>query len=127
MQNIYQRKSKNMYYKKKMERPGAWIVFKESENSVLGDKCIASDIDELDADRILSELELVRTGSTEIEIARKGPAYYRLVLFSTGWAVFLDSQDLKGGTLMITGQLTTREAVELIMLLNSAELPQGIK
>jgi hypothetical protein len=106
-----------MYYKKYISPMGNWGVFKRTPNGE--DNCIISGIDEIGSDRLLKELGAIT------ELSANRPPEYRLVMFKDGWAIFLDSRNLPGGTLMIREKLLTDEMVNMLMALKKADLPEG--
>ena len=105
-----------MYYKRYLQSLRAWGIFKKMRDEE--DRCIVSNVEEIDCDRILAEL-----GAIIKPI--KGASMYSLTLFKDGWAVFLISQELPGGKLMIRGGMITDEMVTLLTELKKAELPEG--
>jgi hypothetical protein len=46
-------------------------------------------------------------------------------MYENGWTLFLDSQKLPGGTLMIRSKMLTMEMLDLLRMLKKAELPEG--
>lgn len=107
-----------MYYKSYLPSLRAWGIFKRIPGEQQ-DSCIASNIDEIDCDRLLKELGAI------VELSIKREPRYRLTMFKDGWAVFLDSQELPGGTLMIQSKMLTDEMVNLLTALKKADLPEG--
>lgn len=119
-----------MYYKSYLPSVRAWGIFKTMPGE-REDRCIVSNVEEIDCDRLLAELgaiiELPMPGDTIIEKRKlvKGASRYRLTMFKDGWAIFLDSQELPGGTLMIRSKMLTVEMVNLLTALKKADLPEG--
>lgn len=96
----------------------AWGIFKTMPGE-REDRCIASIVEEIDCDRLLAELGAI------IELPIKGASRYRITMFKDGWAIFLDSQELPGGTLMIRSKMLNDEMVNLLTALKKADLPEG--
>ena len=107
-----------MYYKSYMPSIEAWGVFKKMPGQRDPD-CIVSNIEEIDCDRLLREL------SVGIEAPEFGQSKYRLTMFKTGWSIFLDSQELPGGTLMLKSGLLSNEMFTLLKALKNGHLPDG--
>lgn len=107
-----------MYYKSYLPSVRAWGIFKTMPGE-REDRCIVSNVEEIDCDRLLAELGAI------IELPIKGASRYRLTMFKDGWAIFLDSQELPGGTLMIRSKMITVEMVNLLTALKKADLPEG--
>jgi len=114
----------NMYYKAQFDhttRSPRWAVWCDCPDG--GRRPIATDISEIDADRILAELPLLQRGEHSAE--RAVTARYRVPMYENGWTLFLDSQKLPGGTLMIRSKMLTMEMLDLLRMLKKAELPEG--
>jgi hypothetical protein len=108
-----------MYYKLYLPCLGKWAIYKKVEGQP-SNRCIVSNIEEIDCNRLLVELGEI------IELPIKRAPRYRLTMFKDGWAVFLDSQDLPGGTLMIRGGMITDEMVTLLATLKKALQPEEL-
>ena len=85
-----------MYYKRYLPSLRAWGIFKKMPGEE--DRCIVSNVEEMDCDRILAELGAI------IKLPIKGASRYSLTLFKDGWTILLISQELPVGRWMIRGK-----------------------